>query len=153
MKQKLAFLTVAAMIVAVIVLRISQSGYEWRKVIVGGKTVSALIADTPEKRSKGLGGRRSLGTDEGMLFVFDEAAQYGFWMKDMKFAIDIIWINDGKIVDIAPNVQPPSSPDDELTSYLPRLPADAVLEVAAGFVQKSGVKIGDAVGVGKVDKK
>lgn len=145
MKKFLAGGIVGVMLISGIILKIGQKSYEVAKVTLGGTTISAFIADTPEKQSKGLGGRRSLGADEGMLFVFDTDAQYGFWMKDMRFPIDIMWIDDGKIVDIAPNVPPPTSDSLQLPSYLPRLPADTVLEVNAGFAQHNGVKIGDTV--------
>jgi len=90
-----------------------------------------------------LGGRESLDELSGMLFVFPISDRQGIWMKDMQFPIDIIWINEGKIVDIAPNIKPTLI--DPLPIYLPRVDARLVLEVNAGLSQKSGWKIGDSV--------
>src|SRR3989338_5042145 len=60
--------------------------------------IKAELADTPEKRALGLSGRETLGNDEGMLFVFDEPNTRQFWMKNMNFALDIIWIDENKKV-------------------------------------------------------
>ena len=63
-------------------------------VNIVGKTLQVDLALTDEEKARGLSGRESLDEDEGMLFVFDVPGNYGFWMKDMNFAIDIIWLNE-----------------------------------------------------------
>jgi len=83
-----------------------------------------------------------------MLFVFEqENIRQSFWMKDMNFAIDIIWISDEEIIQIDENIPPPDPgmPDSELKSYLPNQPIDYVLEVNAGFSDENNIKIGDPV--------
>lgn len=111
-------------------------------VRIGGRDVRVLLADTPAKRTQGLSGRSGLGENEGMLFIFPEEGMYGFWMKDMNFSIDIIWIDsDGKVVHIAKSASPDSYP----TSFSPPKPARYVLEVRAGFAEQYGVGEGDAV--------
>lgn len=65
-------------------------------VLIGGKKIRVDIADTVVTRTQGLSGRTSLAETDGMLFVFENADRYGFWMKDMNFAIDIIWIDPEK---------------------------------------------------------
>src|SRR3989344_5995676 len=68
---------------------------------IGAKEINIQIADNDEERSKGLSGVTSLGKSEGMLFVFDSKdVTPSFWMKGMKIPLDIIWIDDGKIVKI-----------------------------------------------------
>ena len=62
------------------------------------------IADNDEERSQGLSGQEKLVYDHGLLFIFPEASEYGFWMKQMNFEIDIIWINGNTIVDIKENL-------------------------------------------------
>src|ERR671923_23790 len=76
------------------------SGYYYRQVnvTVNGVGLVADIAETGEQRSKGLAIKDSLNETEGMLFVFSEPRQYVFWMKDMKFPIDIIWLDSNKTV-------------------------------------------------------
>ena len=126
---------------------ISASGD--RKAVVIGKTkVFVDIADTPNERQKGLSGRKSLGKNEGMLFVFESKdTQPAFWMQGMFIPIDIIWINDGVISQLDVNIPQPKK--DTLSSDLPLykalVPVDYVLEVNAGFVKNRGLAIGDSV--------
>jgi uncharacterized membrane protein (UPF0127 family) len=116
---------------------------EAHAVELRGQTIRVDIADTEAKREQGLGGRVGLAGDEGMLFIFDHDDEYPFWMKDMHFPIDIIWISSQRsIVDIAPWVTPDSYPH----SFAPQAPARYVLELPAGYAQAHGVQIGDTVG-------
>lgn len=111
-------------------------------VEIGGQTVRVDIADTPQKREKGLGGRASLLPDEGMLFVFPADGKYAFWMKDMQFPIDILWLSaSSTIVDIAESISPSVYP----ASFLPHALARYVLELPAGFSNEYGVHVGDSV--------
>ena len=112
-------------------------------VEIGGRKIPVEVVDTAISRMRGLSGRENLPENTGMLFVFDKPGKYTFWMKDMKFAIDIIWIEDGRIVDIWENAQPPSQ--GEIPIYTPEYTSTYVLEVNAGFAKETGVKIGDGV--------
>jgi len=104
--------------------------------------VSVELADTEEKKSQGLSGRNSLPQNQGMLFVHESPALYSFWMKDMQFPIDIIWIDENNtVIDITKNVSPDTFPQ----SFQPLAPAQYVLEVNAGFADTNNVTIGDAV--------
>lgn len=111
-------------------------------------TISVEVADKPETRSKGLGGRDSLGFDKGMLFVFDKPGKYTFWMKGMKFPLDFIWISDNRIVDLLPNINPPISGEssDKLPRYTSIVEFNKVLEVNAGFIASHNIQVGDKVG-------
>ncbi|OGM08307.1 hypothetical protein A2159_02005 [Candidatus Woesebacteria bacterium RBG_13_34_9] len=82
-----------------------------------------------------------------MLFIFDYKSIPDFWMKGMKFPLDIIWINDNIIVDVDENIQNPKSLSNlnQLPKYSPSIPINFVLEVNAGFCSKEGIKIGDRV--------
>ena len=114
---------------------------------IGAKEINIQIADNDEERSKGLSGVTSLGKSEGMLFVFDSKdVTPSFWMKGMKIPLDIIWIDDGKIVKIDNNV--PFSNQEKL--YAPGQPIDYVLEVNVGFSDKNSLKIGDAIDTSEV---
>lgn len=105
-----------------------------------GQEIGLRVANTPENRQQGLSGFKKLEPDEGMLFIFDEPGIYPFWMKDMNFSIDIIWLKktglkiDGrdeyKIVHIAQQVSPESFPEAFVSDDL----ADAVLEVNSNMV-------------------
>lgn len=109
--------------------------------------VNAEIANTNDKKREGLSKRESLSISEGMLFTYDKSAIYTFWMKDVEFPIDIIWISSNKkIVDIAQNAQPePDKDDDELKRYRPRGDAQFILEINAGLSSAHNLRIGDPV--------
>lgn len=118
-----------------------------RTLMIGGKSYNIEVADTPEKQQLGLSGREEIGSD-GMLFVFPRLGKYPFWMKDMKFDLDFIWIREGVVVEIMPNIPKPiyeNSTDKELTIYPPSQDVDMMLEVTAGFAAKKGIKVGDLV--------
>ena len=102
------------------------------------------IADTDTKRTQGLSGKKGLESNAGMLFLFDKKDTYAFWMKDMLFPIDIIWIDDDTIADISENVPIPLTAT-YLPKYGPKVPINRVLEVNAGEVKKNHIQIGDKV--------
>ncbi|MDP3052528.1 MAG: DUF192 domain-containing protein [bacterium] len=116
--------------------------YKTAKVGINGKIFEAEIADTILKKAKGLSGRKALGENKGMIFIFTNPGKYNFWMIGMNFPLDIIWISGNKIVDISKNVQPSKS--GRLTVIVsPLTKADKVLEIPAGSAEKFDIKIGD----------
>ena len=121
------------------------SGYPTARVTIGDDRIEAEVADTRERQARGLSGRRSLGRDRGMLFPYARAGRYGFWMPDMHFDIDIVWIRGDRIVDISHRVS--HIPVGPPPTIRPREPADLVLEVEAGSAVRRGWRIGDAVAV------
>jgi len=118
-----------------------------KDLAINGQVLKVEVADTQNKRSKGLGGREAIATDSGMLFIFDTEKVYSFWMKGLKFPLDIIWIKDNVIVDIIENVPPPleGQTDSNLPIYQPSVVVDSVLEVNAGIVDKLNIKVGDKI--------
>ncbi len=118
-------------------------------VMINNAKIKIEIADNSTKRAKGLGGRVSLASDSGMLFSFPQAGSYPFWMKGMKFPIDIIWINGVKIVDLIKEAAPPTpgAKDQEIPIYLSNQPFDKVLEVNSGFAGNHQIKVGDQIQV------
>ena len=96
-----------------------------------GKEIPVEVADTLKKRSLGLGKRNSLKKGWGMLFVFEKRKPHRFWMKDMQFPLDIIWLDNHRIVHIIHNVKPANSMD-KLEVMTSPVPANFVLEIAAG---------------------
>jgi len=120
----------------------TQSVPDLGVLVIGDDEIRIEYARTKEERERGLSGRAQLASGEGLLFVFPLEGMYGFWMPEMRFSIDIIWIDRKmRIVDIAQNVSPESYP----TVYKPISPARYVLEVSASTVQKRGWHIGDIV--------
>ncbi|MFZ2205189.1 MAG: DUF192 domain-containing protein [Minisyncoccia bacterium] len=109
---------------------------------IAGQKLKIDLALNQQTQEQGLSGRNSLREDEGMLFVFEKPSHNLFWMKDMNFPIDMIWINeDLHVVYIKKNAKPESFPEsfgpDENTKY--------VLEVVSGFGDKNNLKEGDSV--------
>ncbi len=115
---------------------------------VGSQTFEVGIADNILARAQGLSGRPSLGETEGLFFIFPFASSTGFWMKDMNFPIDIVWINGGKVIGFSENLQPgPGKSIFVLPRYYPPEPVDRVLEVNAGAVKQYNFAEGDEVGM------
>lgn len=102
------------------------------------------VADTVEDRRQGLSGRPALEENRGMLFLYDLSGEYGFWMKDMNFPLDIIWLDDADtVVTILPSVAPETYPK----VFYPTESARKVIEVSAGVADELGMKIGDQLNV------
>lgn len=114
---------------------------------INGSLIKVEIADTADRRSKGLGGRESLGENEGMLFIFEKSDKYPFWMKGLKFPLDFVWIKDDAVVDVLENALPPqpNQSDSDLPIYSAKEPINKVLEVNAGTVKRLNIKAGDKI--------
>ncbi len=112
-------------------------------VEIRGHRVAVEIADTPEKQALGLGQRDELAWDHGMFFTYAKPAFYAFWMKGMRFSIDIVWILDRRIVAI--DVSVPFEPGGNGPTLRPDSLVDAVLEVPAGNAAARGWRVGDRV--------
>lgn len=111
-------------------------------VFPNGDTIDAEVVSTNLAREEGLSGRNSLSKNRGLLFVFPSPGTFSFWMKDMNFPIDIIWINEkGIVVDIMENAKPEDYPD----SYANKAPALYVLEVPAFEAHSKGAFIGSTL--------
>ena len=112
------------------------------EIVLGGKVFKMEVADTDASRALGLSGHAPLADSEGMIFVFEKPDAYGFWMKDMNFPIDIIWIDENlKILQIEHSLKPETFPKifygSEKTLY--------VLEITGGQSIFLNLKIGDSI--------
>lgn len=113
-------------------------------VRIGDSVVLADVADSDVEHARGLSGRQSLESDHGMLFTFFQADEYAFWMKDMLFPIDIIWIGtDNRVVGVEAELSPETFPQ----TFQPSTPVRLVLEVPAGWARVHGVVAGSPVEV------
>jgi uncharacterized membrane protein (UPF0127 family) len=105
-------------------------------ITVGNNTIDAEIPENAQKKDIGLSGRACIGADQGMLFVFDKPDQYNFWMKDMKFPIDIVWLDDKKnTIGVTPSLSPSTYPQ----TFTSKSPAKYVLEIQSGRAQQLNV--------------
>lgn len=122
-----------------------SDSYPQVNVTVNHQILIADISATNELRTKGLSVKDALAEDEAMLFVFDVEGEHRFWMKDMKFPIDIIWISSDKIVvGIENNLQPCHS-GGLCSIYEPDGNSVYVLETVGGFASKYGIVKGTPV--------
>lgn len=111
------------------------------RLTIGNKTINIELAQTEAEHSAGLSGREKLAADAGMLFVYNGYYQPKFWMKDMNFPIDLIWIKDGMITGFEKNLPPEGTQPSR--EYQPADFINQVLEVPAGFIDKNRLGIGD----------
>ena len=108
---------------------------------LGNTVLTVEVANTPDAQARGLSGRAGLADDAGMLFTYVTSTTPRFWMPQMRFALDLIWIADGRVVAITPGVSPDTYPD----TFSPPQPVTQVLEVNAGWAASHGVAAGTAV--------
>ncbi len=115
---------------------------------VGDAALKVELADTLGKQYQGLSGRASMPSEQGMLFIMGVADRHTFIMRDMKFPLDVVWIREGKVVDMSQDVPNPERNEKPMTMQ-PQAPADLVLEVNAGWTRTHHIKIGDSVSTSK----
>ncbi len=147
------------LIVSVVTSLLFYLSYKNKKVTplptvkINNLEIPVIVADTPEKKGQGLSGTSLLDSDKGMLFIFRDKSQPSFWMIDMNYPLDLVWISDNKVAAIDANVPnpKPGTPASELPLYTPPVGIDYVLEVNAGFTEKHGIKVGDTVDFTKIE--
>ncbi|HEX8966205.1 MAG TPA: DUF192 domain-containing protein [Patescibacteria group bacterium] len=114
-------------------------------ISIDNHTFTLLIAKTEKEKETGLSGRSELPETTGMIFPFDTPGLYAFWMKDMKFPLDIIYIHGNKIVTIINSLPNPTPQNDTWQIVKPTEAADFVLEINAGLSKKYNFQVGDMV--------
>ncbi|MBI2031388.1 MAG: DUF192 domain-containing protein [Candidatus Levybacteria bacterium] len=114
-------------------------------VIIGNQKFKLYVVKEPKDQQIGLSKYENIPQDYGMLFIFDKADYHSFWMKKMKFPIDIIYIRNDQIVTILKNISPPKTEFESIPIYKPTVPADRVLEINAGLAEKYNFKEKDSV--------
>jgi hypothetical protein len=110
---------------------------------IGSHKITVEIAGTPASQTQGLSNHAPLGENQGMLFVFPDKQVRSFWMKEMLFPLDIIWLDGNRIVKISANLPPEGMAPSK--AYSSDLPVNYVLEVNAGWVNRAGIKIGEQI--------
>lgn len=108
--------------------------------------IPVRIVETEKERTQGLSGTASLPEGEGMLFIFDAPSMYGFWMKDMRYSIDIIWIDEAnRVVGVDDSVSQFSYPE----IFYPPAPVRYVLEMNSGGARQYGLVPGVTIEITK----
>ncbi len=151
--KKMIFISVGILLISLALLLIfyrtmSSANPPLRKqqVKIGSAVFTVEVASTMAEQARGLSFRPSLAEDQGMFFMFGSPKIQNFWMKDMNFPIDIIWISGDKVVGFAEHAFPqPGVPLWSLKIYSSPDGTDRVLEVRAGTVARDNIKVGDTV--------
>lgn len=113
-------------------------------LVLNGHRVRVEVVSAGEDVTRGLGGRDALPPDAGMLFELG-IGKHAFWMKDMRFPIDILWIRDHRVVEIAANMPPPKTSWEIPATHVPQVESDSVLEINAGMAKEWGIEVGTRV--------
>lgn len=120
--------------------QVIQSMKTKQEIIINENKLNAHFVTEPEDRARGLSIFDSLPEDEAMVFQFDKPGKYSFWMREMKFPIDILWLDEEKrVVSLKERAQPEDFPE----TYKPDDMALYVVEVNAGYVEKNNIAKGD----------
>ncbi len=113
-----------------------------KRIVVGLASLNAEVADNDASRQVGLSGKDCIPANTAMLFIFDEPAKYAFWMKDMRFPIDIVWLDAArKVVHIEQAVDPETYPK----TFTSNEPALYVLELRSGRATELGLQRGSTI--------
>jgi len=113
------------------------------RATIAGETIQLEVAETPEQQMMGLMFRTSLPDDRGMLFPFESPQMAGFWMKNCKIPLDMIFLRDGVVRYIEVNAPPCTA--DPCPSYGPDVPVDGVIELRGGRALELGLQVGDRI--------
>jgi uncharacterized membrane protein (UPF0127 family) len=119
-------------------------GQEKPYLTINNRQIWLEIAQTPDQKAKGLGHRKSLAKNWGMLFVYSQPGPYPFWMKGMKFNLDFVFINGIRVVDLVENVPCPQG-NQEPQAVRAKKPFDKALETNAGVINELDIKVGNLV--------
>lgn len=130
--------------------RNSSSQQKLRTFRFGNVELQLEVAKTDAERRKGLSGRSRLESNQAMVFLFPEADIYDFWMKDTYFPLDILWLYQGKVVDMT--TLPAQIAGKAPAQYSPKAIADQVIEVSAGLAKAQEIGIGSVLQIPKLCK-
>ena len=120
-------------------IRLQSIGVQ--KGSLGSSTFNFFIADTDEEKTHGLSGVISMNDNEGVLFRFAHPANTVFWMKDMQFPLDFVYVHNNRVVELKENILPSSYPNTIVNKQI----ADIVIELNAGQIRKKSIKVGDVL--------
>lgn len=146
MRKKYRHISIAIIVVFCLtflffLLRKDTVSSETLKIEIKGKNYTVQVARTALSREKGLSETQKIPHD-GMIFIFPDSGIYSFWMKDMNYPIDILWIDKNfQIIEMRENIYPGTYPE----VFTPEKESLYVLETQAGFVEKHNIKVNDTV--------
>lgn len=136
----------AVVILSALFFRWYYNRWQSAAIEIAGNSFTVLVARTTSQQIEGWSNKDNMGGYNGMIFRYPPGIFPAMVMRKMRFPLDILWVDNGKIVDMAKNLPPDNAQrEEDLFQYRPRMPATLVIEMPAGFVDKYSVKIGDSV--------
>lgn len=143
------FLGVTIIVVSILFVLWYLTLQKSAEIAIAGNIFKVKVADTDAARIRGLSGTSELSSDEAMLFIFDYDSEWAIWMKDMNYAIDIVWLDKNRhIIDFTQNATPESYPK----RFMPKQEARYVVEFKSGTIEARGFRIGQQVNFKRVEK-
>jgi len=137
-------------LVALVALYMLNNFRPTTDVKISASVFKARLATTESERAQGLSGVEKLGANEALLMVYDSDSKWGIWMNNMKIPLDIVWLDsDKEVVYIVTDASPELG---TTKTFKPKDAARYVLELPAGTVKKSAIKIGDEAAFTLKDK-
>jgi uncharacterized membrane protein (UPF0127 family) len=115
------------------------------RVTINGQTFNVATAKSPAEQQEGLADRDAITVNQGMLFLYNNPGYYSFWMKGMRFPLDIIFIQNNKVIFVVENAQTLQPNNDSPPLYQSLEPSDMVMEINAGLAKRYNIKKGDSV--------
>jgi len=141
LNKKILLLAIAAIVMAVIFLQSQDYPQQEANLM---KSYAFLLADTPEKRNAGLSGKDSLPVDTVLLFSYEKDSSCSIWMKNMKFSIDVIWLDDKlTVISLKEGLSPGTYP----RTFSPAAPCRYFIEAKAGFIQANNIRLNDKIAI------
>ena len=141
----MAIIVIAILILAGLSLK-AKSQFKTQKLNIADKVkINVTVADSNQERTQGYSNHPKISYNEGLLFVFPSANTYQFWMKDMLFDLDFIFIRDKRVVYLLENIKAPINNDGQIEYAISPKPFDQLLEVKAGFIEKYQIIINDSL--------
>jgi len=148
-KLKFKFVLFIVVIILLAVAYYGFSKYQKNTVEINNFVFKTEIVKSQADLERGLSGKKNISADQAMLFVLPDKYIQTFWMKDMNFDIDLLWIDGNKVVAYEQNMLAPeeNTPINKLVKYRSPQAVDRVLEIKAGSIENLGIKIGDIVNI------
>lgn len=148
MKRRIALiLGTVLVIVAIFVTKGNKKDVQ--TLSIGSHTFAVTIADTERERAQGLSNNTTLGDNEGMYFLFSTPDTYTFWMKDMQYDLDFIYVKNNRVVYTISNIPSPAHNNNKIAIVDSPVAFDGVVEVRSGFIQKWKIHKGQKVALNK----
>ena len=145
MKKIWLIIVITTVILASFILKTKPASTTRKLTIKNKVTISVDVADTNQKRAQGYSNHPEIDYNQGLLFIFDKADKYPFWMKEMLFDLDFIFINENQVVYLLRNIKAPRNNNGRIEYAISQEPFDRVLEVKAGFIDRYKISLQDSV--------